>query len=141
MGIDLPGATSWGAGGFVGTSHGTCYTNCFATGNVSGDDYGMGGFVGIMCYDSVSGAQHTVFTNCYAVGTVEAEITVDVKVDGQDVKKQQMLIESFSGGNAINKTDSIAVDTPVEGKITLITLFGLKERHIRHIICSTIPGS
>lgn len=115
LGIDLPGATSWGAGGFVGTSHGTCYTNCFATGNVSGDDYGMGGFVGIICYDSVSGAQHTVFTNCYAVGTVEAEVTVDVKVDGQDVKKQQMLIESFSGGNARNKTDSIAVDTPVEG--------------------------
>lgn len=79
------GKESYGAGGFVGTSHGTRYTNCFATGDVTSNGYtgtrypGAGGFVGIMSYDEdityghdsnvdVTVSQHTVFTNCYAVG-------------------------------------------------------------------------
>ena len=85
------GRTSWGAGGFVGTSHGTCYTNCFATGDVSTtcnvNNRGAGGFVGFMSLDETSAygnealgkngasiegndqiAQRTVFSSCYAVG-------------------------------------------------------------------------
>ena len=82
--LDLPynGRTSIGVGGFVGTSHGTRYTRCFASGNVAGygtAKYGAGGFVGIMSLDeSVSYgndkggedeiAQTTILTECYAVG-------------------------------------------------------------------------
>lgn len=83
---------SSGAGGFVGTSHGTRYTNCFASGNVSvthttgdsGSKVAAGGFVGVMCIDETMYygdrddesldkneiAQRTVFTNCYSVGTI-----------------------------------------------------------------------
>lgn len=84
--LDMPynGRTSWGAGGFVGTSHGTRYTNCFSTGDVSASSnassLGAGGFVGFMSIDETftygnkdsSGnekvAQRTVFTDCYSVG-------------------------------------------------------------------------
>ena len=93
------GRTSMGAGGFVGTSHGTRYTNCFATGNVEAgarsNDLGAGGFVGFMSIDetfsygndSGSGtdvAQRTVFTDCYSVGMALTNDTT---------------YESFSGGN------------------------------------------
>lgn len=97
------GRRSMGAGGFVGTSHGTRYTNCFTTGNVSGygSDYGAGGFVGIMSYEetltygndegqNVGIAQHTVFENCYAVGISRS--------NGQ-------LRENFSGANARIRLD------------------------------------
>lgn len=84
--MDLPydGRTSWGAGGFVGTSHGTRYTNCFSTGDVSASsnssNLGAGGFVGFMSIDETFSygnessptnediAQRTVFTDCYSVG-------------------------------------------------------------------------
>lgn len=82
--LDLPynGRTSIGVGGFVGTSHGTRYTRCFATGNVAGygaAKYGAGGFVGIMSLDESFSygndngteaeiAQTTILTECYAVG-------------------------------------------------------------------------
>ncbi len=96
------GRESAGAGGFVGTSHGTRYTNCFATGVVnatnSSTGLGAGGFVGIMCIDETFAygnqtdgnvpnakiAQRTVFTNCYSVGSV----TIGGAVS-----------ESFSGAN------------------------------------------
>lgn len=97
------GRRSMGAGGFVGTSHGTRYTNCFTTGNVSGygSNYGAGGFVGIMSYEEtltygndegkdVGIAQHTVFENCYAVGISRS--------NGQ-------LRENFSGANARIRLD------------------------------------
>lgn len=93
------GRKGWGAGGFVGTSHGTRYTNCFATGDVSGtaqtssNNNPSGGFVGMMNIDGTHSygnhednssevviAQTTVFTNCYAVGHCTNE-------------------ESFSGAN------------------------------------------
>ncbi len=104
--FDLPysGRTSMGVGGFVGSSHGTHYTNCFATGDVTGTTAGQsvsasvaggaGGFVGFMSvdetirygHDSTSSAiaQRTVFTNCYSVG---ATLTNGVTY------------ENFSGGN------------------------------------------
>lgn len=91
MKLDLlyNGRVSTGAGGFVGTSHGTRYTNCFATGDVSAAvsgsspvTLGAGGFVGFMSIDETFEygndnssstdqteiAQRTVFTNCYSVG-------------------------------------------------------------------------
>ena len=82
--LDMPynGRTSIGVGGFVGTSHGTRYTRCFASGNVAGYgdvEYGAGGFVGIMSLDETFSygndseseaeiAQTTIMTECYAVG-------------------------------------------------------------------------
>ena len=77
------GAITQGVGGFVGTSHGSCYSNCFATSNVIGDGNAAGGFVGVMCYDSAVDSQHTVFSNCYAVGgvTVKANATEEVKLE------------------------------------------------------------
>ncbi len=78
------GRAGRGAGGFVGTSHGTRYTNCFASGNVSATNdnsssnlrkFGAGGFVGFMSIDETRGygnndeiAQRTVFRNCYSAG-------------------------------------------------------------------------
>lgn len=106
FGIELEfqysGRESSGAGGFVGTSHGTRYTNCFATGTVTGTnsttDLGIGGFVGVMCVDetftygnqndnnlkNASIAQRTVFKNCYSAGLVTS--------DGNPA-------ENFSGAN------------------------------------------
>lgn len=93
------GRTSWGAGGFVGTSHGTRYTNCFATGDVnaaSASALGAGGFVGFMSIDETftygnlnkegkeSVAQRTVFTDCYSVGIAVTNGTT---------------FENFSGAN------------------------------------------
>ncbi len=65
------GKSSWGAGGFVGTSHGTTYTNCFATGDVETASVG-GGFVGFMNIDAptATGSQYTVFKSCYSVGSI-----------------------------------------------------------------------
>ena len=103
--LELPynGRTSIGAGGFVGTSHGTRYTKCFATGTVTGStikgggsaECGAGGFVGIMSLDEnfsygsnlddTSIAQTTILTECYAVGE-----TFCNKVSS----------ENFSGANA-----------------------------------------
>lgn len=90
--ITYEGMYSMGAGGFTGTSHGSRYTNCFATGDVTGNgSTGIGGFVGVMCYDEgfnyiVSGVsqrieQLTTFDSCYAVGKANSN-------------------ETFSGGNA-----------------------------------------
>ena len=115
FGIELKfaysGRASIGAGGFVGTSHGTRYTNCFATGNVDASNYngkklGVGGFVGVMCIDETFAygnisdnapattiQQHTVFSNCYAVGLAKI---------GSDPA------EGFSGANArlLNNIDN-----------------------------------
>ena len=95
--IDLfyNGRTSMGVGGFVGTSHGVRYTNCFASGDVLGTSStntanelkskGAAGFAGIMSYGETKTygndnngetvktnktkiAQQTVFQNCYAAG-------------------------------------------------------------------------
>ena len=101
LGLGGNGRLSMGGGGFVGTSHGTRYTNCFATSNVTrisgtGTMANAGGFVGMMCYDetlayghhggtnSAVVAQHTVFESCYAVGMC---------VDGNG-----NYLESFAGG-------------------------------------------
>ncbi len=85
------GRTSMGAGGFVGSSHGTRYTNCFATGDVVATGDCAGGFVGFMSIDETFAygndtkvAQRTVFTNCYAVGYA-------TNGNGRQ--------ENFSGGN------------------------------------------
>ena len=96
------GRKSWGAGGFVGTSHGTRYTNCFATGDVDasaiGNKGGAGGFVGFMSidetfkygneaednFDDDTIAQRTVFTNCYSVGRAVTNTAI---------------YENFSGAN------------------------------------------
>lgn len=96
------GRKSWGAGGFVGTSHGTRYTNCFATGDVDasaiGNKGGAGGFVGFMSidetfkygnesednFDDNTIAQRTVFTNCYSVGRAVTNTAI---------------YENFSGAN------------------------------------------
>lgn len=105
--LQFEGRNSMGAGGFVGTSHGTRYTNCFATGDVtstaasgsSDSKAGVGGFVGIMCYDEgfdykvttgdISGKERieqlTVFDSCYSVG----QATINNSIQ-----------ENFSGGNA-----------------------------------------
>ena len=87
------GRESAGAGGFVGTSHGTRYTNCFASGTVTAanpySSLGAGGFVGAMCIDETFAygnqddsavtnakiAQRTVFTDCYSVGLVTVNNT------------------------------------------------------------------
>ncbi|MGM9590815.1 MAG: hypothetical protein ACI3V0_11700 [Faecousia sp.] len=96
--LKYDGYYSTGAGGFVGTSHGTRYTNCFTTGDVNGTgkaNAGAGGFVGVMCYDerfvyeadntSKTIRQLTVFDSCYSTG--KATINNDQK-------------ENFSGANA-----------------------------------------
>ena len=101
LGLGGNGRLSMGGGGFVGTSHGTRYTNCFSTSNVTrisgnGTMVNAGGFVGMMCYDetkayghhsgntSTTVAQHTVFENCYAAGMC---------IDGNG-----NYLESFAGG-------------------------------------------
>ena len=101
LGLGGNGRLSMGGGGFVGTSHGTRFTNCFASGNVTrvsgnGTMANAGGFVGMMCYDETKAyghhggdsiasiAQHTVFESCYAVGMC---------VDGNG-----NYLESFAGG-------------------------------------------
>jgi prepilin-type N-terminal cleavage/methylation domain-containing protein len=112
------GRTSWGAGGFVGTSHGVRYTNCFASGDVIGtssssssvSSKGTGGFVGIMSYEetraygndeynnnNISVAQRTVFQNCYAVGLAKVK-NGDAAVNA----------ENFSGANARIKNDGFS---------------------------------
>ena len=106
--IEIPydGRKGQGAGGFVGTSHGTRYTNCFATGTVKGgisstpkENLCVGGFVGVMSMDEtlafghdvqtdgteVKVAQRTIFTDCYSVGLAT--------IEGNPV-------ENFSGANA-----------------------------------------
>ena len=107
------GRTSMGAGGFVGTSHGTRYTNCFATGSVSAAGNagaGAGGFVGFMSIDETRSygndnqtqaeiAQRTIFTNCYSVGVAVTNSTT---------------YENFSGANgrivlSLNQSGAYAV--------------------------------
>lgn len=100
LGLGGNGRLSQGAGGFVGTSHGTRYTNCFTTSNVinNNGNAATGGFVGMMCYDatkkyghhsdslgSTSVDQHTVFDSCYAAG-----MCTDASGN---------FLESFSGAN------------------------------------------
>ena len=121
------GRTSMGAGGFVGTSHGVRYTNCFASGDIIGGNSskdsdvartkGAAGFVGIMSYeethlygndDTYTGAdgvnrdiaQMTVFQNCYAVGTAKA-----LKNNNSN---DTFTAESFSGANCRIKFDGFA---------------------------------
>lgn len=99
LGLYYSGRTSYGIGGFVGSSHGTRYTNCFSTGAARSatGDISVGGFVGVMCYDetfayglnaqgSTTVAQHTVFENCYALGAGK--------------NKSFEGVEGFSGTNA-----------------------------------------
>lgn len=130
IGVDPPdlfynGRTSIGAGGFVGTSHGVRYTNCFASGDVIGENCseqeeaekkGAAGFAGIMSYeethlygndDSGKGekthadiAQMTVFQNCYAVGTAKS-----LKNGSTEAAS---IAESFSGANCRIKFDGFA---------------------------------
>lgn len=102
LGLYLDGATSMGTGGFVGTSHGTRYTNCFATGNVinGAGTQATGGFVGLMCYDETFAyghhsnlgietvAQHTVFDSCYSVGLCSGAVNGGTTY-----------LENFSGAN------------------------------------------
>lgn len=109
------GRESVGAGGFVGTSHGTRYTNCFASGNVSaknksGDSksqVGAGGFVGIMCidesidYGTVSDKgtnydQHSVFTSCYSVGTVTMNGAKESNFSGANARRK-LSLNSIAG--------------------------------------------
>ena len=118
--IDLlyNGRTSMGAGGFVGTSHGVRYTNCFASGDVLGSSKssselkskGTAGFVGIMSYEETHAygndvnsikdkehtdvAQMTVFQNCYAVGLAKSQLSDGAKNS-----------ENFSGANCRIKFD------------------------------------
>ncbi len=107
------GRTSMGAGGFVGSSHGTHYSNCFSTGDVTGvmaknsaEAQGAGGFVGFMSIDenftygndnpsspSTTVAQRTVFTNCYSVG---ASVTGYI---GRNNAVNFVPNENFSGAN------------------------------------------
>lgn len=109
------GRESVGAGGFVGTSHGTRYTNCFASGNVSaqnksGDSksqVGAGGFVGIMCIDesidygtasddSTNYDQHSVFTSCYSVGTVSKNGVKESNFSGANARRK-LSLNSIAG--------------------------------------------
>ncbi len=105
------GYYSMGAGGFVGTSHGTKYINCFATGEVKASNasagfgtnnaVGGGGFVGFMSIDETydlskldnSGGveQNTVFVDCYAVG---------------ESRTNGVLQENFSGANGRERYSS-----------------------------------
>lgn len=115
------GRTSMGAGGFVGTSHGVRYTNCFASGDVVGEasvrgrseknleKKGSAGFVGVMSYEETHAygndvnsidkehtdiAQMTVFQNCYAVGLAKCETS-----------EGTFNAENFSGANCRIKFD------------------------------------
>ena len=134
FGIELEfqfsGRESSGAGGFVGTSHGTRYTNCFATGTVTGTnsstDLGIGGFVGVMCVDetftygnqndsnlsNAHVAQRTVFTNCYSAGLVTS--------DGDPA-------ENFSGANA-----RVIFDIEEYGAAQVADYYRLLGRHLRY---------
>ena len=133
FGIELEfqysGRESSGAGGFVGTSHGTRYTNCFATGTVTGTnsttDLGIGGFVGVMCVDetftygnqndnnleNTSIAQRTVFKNCYSAGLVTS--------DGNPA-------ENFSGANC-----RVVFDVQEYGAAQVADYYRLLGRHLR----------
>lgn len=112
------GRYSMGAGGFVGSNHGTRYTNCFSTGSVqalvseaSPHTLGGGGFVGFMSIDETFNyghagntndniAQRTIFTNCYSVG----KATVD------KTSSSNTVYENFSGANgriALNLNQSM----------------------------------
>lgn len=84
------------AGGFVGTSEKSAYTQCFASGNVTGQK-SAGGFVGKLG-NRVSGL---TFSECYAVGVV----------DGKQEGEQKATTDGFCGTGltlpteAENKTD------------------------------------
>lgn len=106
MGFTAKAKESQGVGGFVGTSGGSIYSNCFSTGNVLSDGNAAGGFVGLMSYNSSASvldailgaleseqltAQHSMFNSCYSVGTVS------VKAAGQT---DALTVENFSGANA-----------------------------------------
>ena len=128
--FDYSGRESSGAGGFVGTSHGTRYTNCFATGTVTGTgsstDLGIGGFVGVMCVDETFSygnqndnnlsnahvAQRTVFTDCYSAGLVTS--------DGDPA-------ENFSGANC-----RIVFDIEEYGAAQVADYYRLLGRHLRY---------
>lgn len=85
LGLTEAASETMGAGGFVGTGHGCRFENCFATGNVTGDAASVGGFIGVMGYDTRSGDRKTKFLRCYALG--------DAKFEN--------LHGSFSGVNAV----------------------------------------
>lgn len=114
-GLFYDGRFCTGTGGFVGTSHGTRYTNCFATGDVEGKSANgstAGGFVGIMCYDEtraygniadtdkIEVAQHTVFSSCYAVGLAIGNKSSEENFSGANARiklnLQNILAYSFS---------------------------------------------
>ena len=124
--LPFNGRTSMGTGGFVGTSHGTRYTNCFATGNVEGTndhstgydywliilrvpyDYrslGVAGFAGFMSYDETKAYGNDVEGTEIAQRTVftncysvgRAEVSWSTKWD--EVGPGSSALENFSGAN------------------------------------------
>jgi len=60
--VNVDGGTGWNVGGLVGLNEYGTVSNCYATGNVSGDKR-VGGLLGLNYYDST-------VSNCYAAGTV-----------------------------------------------------------------------
>lgn len=118
------GRTCMGGGGFVGTSHGTRYTNCFATGSVTATNtmsgrleisnnerqklrsLGAGGFVGVMSIDETKAyghdndeteiAQRTVFTQCYSVGVTRMNGGYSENFSGANARVKLELSQSGS---------------------------------------------
>ncbi len=114
------GRTCMGAGGFVGTSHGVRYTNCFASGDVLGTSSantsnelkskGTAGFAGIMSYGETKAygndnnatgntnktkiAQQTVFQNCYAAGLAKMSNENSENFSGANCRIE---FDNFSG--------------------------------------------
>ena len=101
-GIGFNGEHSTGAGGFVGTSLASTYQNCFATGNVMGNDASTGAFVGVMCYNSKNGVT-TQFTACYALGNAFFYYGVN-----------NATYENFSGVNAA--IHDVPTDSVLKGR-------------------------
>lgn len=128
MGFTAKAKESQGVGGFVGTSGGSIYSNCFSTGAVHSDGKAAGGFVGLMSYnssdsvlDAILGAleseqptaQHSLFNSCYSVGTVTV----------QEKDKLPLTLENFSGANA-GGADTIAGNVTNPGHADFYKLYG-----------------
>ena len=63
--VNVDGGTGWNVGGLVGLNEYGTVSNCYATGNVSGDKR-VGGLLGLNYYDST-------VSNCYATGSVTGD--------------------------------------------------------------------
>ena len=90
--LPMDGSVSTGAGGLVGTSHGSMYSNCFTTGDLTVNaTEGVGSFLGVMCYDEsfTSGSktytQFSLMESCYTTGKINSNTG-----------------SSFTGANASN---------------------------------------